>query len=244
MKIKFYLLVFAFVSSYQFSNCQQRSSPNDMIWRIGFDAGGFTTLNGNDVKSLVNNWFTTYGNMYYQEGGFEQFIGGSGIVYMGFNFLKFLEVQPELDYSITSQWANKSIPADLLTIKINDLSPGVSFNFLYKQLQIGAGIYKHYISIRWQDNVSKFSDLWKGNNWGYNLNLGVNFQSKGSFGTSITFVYKNVIIDDFRNSYNDQLLILPEKSSFKLNFSQIELRFGFYFSAKRTYWTQFSNKSK
>lgn len=199
------------------------------LLKIGLD-GGIAYYNPKDVNSLIDNWLNSFGTVVGDKLITEIHLGYSVNGYLAISPLKFFDIRPEFSYNYIPKIFKFEHGSKALDISISSYSPGISANFFLDIWTLGGGLFKYYSQINWNDNENEFNDTWKGDDLGYHVYLGINPKTSSNFGMSITFMYRNIVVEELKNENSQVLKISSEDRNFMLDLIGFEVRIGFYFS--------------
>lgn len=196
--------------------------------KIGGDIG-LSYIDPNDINSLFDYIYNAKGIEIQDEILKGIHFGYSGDVYISIIPFKFFELRPQIEYSNYPYTTIVDKQSDI-NVKILNLKPGISANFIFGKVRIGGELFKYQSIIGWKDDFYHFDETWKGNTQGYNIFIGFNSKSSRHFGWSSTIIYEHAIIDELKNSRYQVINIAENNKNFTLDLSGFRYKLGFYFA--------------
>jgi len=219
-----YMVILILIFANGWLNAQNKSP----FFKFGVEAG-VGIFEPDDINQLIDTWLHEQFEIVEIQGDTKvrPEINLSG--YLSFALIKYLELRIEMEY-LYALTLFDSFDSDDLNITITNYNPGISVNLKFDILQFGGGIFKYFSKIKWEDNVFNFTDTWKGDNYGYHINVGLNRQLSSHIGFSSIVFYRKIIIEELTNENNQVLHLIPEKRNFNLDLSGFVLRLGLYYT--------------
>ncbi len=230
----FIILLHSFVSGQKSDTLSKNQRTPHKFFKIGLE-GGIIYTDPKDVNTSIESWVNSIGSSTRGKLYQDIHIGLVANGYIALTPVKFLDIRPEFEYSYIPKSFKFDYGSKALDIGISSYSPGISVNFLLGVWRLGGGFFNYYCNIKWEDFQNDYSDTWKGDNFGYQVYGGINPKTKSNVGMSINFVYRNIVIEELRNSNNQVVMEEGEDRNFKLDLSGFEFRLGLYYKFLRVW---------
>lgn len=202
-------------------------SSNHQFLRFGVQ-GGIGVIEPHDLNSLLKRWLDYQRIEYDTQEDLWKRPGIDGSCYIGLMPLSFIEIRPEVGYFISPKEMTVMIDNNDLSILMQWWKAGVGLNLAAGPFQIGAGYFKFFSEIGWDDEVLNYSDIWRGETFGYEYNLGLNKMFTTHFGIDAIIIYRNALIEEMHNKDGFILHYLSSGRKFELDLTGYAIRCGLF----------------
>jgi len=226
-----------FLVSFFCSNYLTAQENQYNIIKFGIKANGGIT-DTNQLNSIRDYWFERVveesnaeltGDLmsfpYNIEYGYQPFL-----IVRPFNFLQ-IGIKIDFTYSkLAAKFQNPLSKQEFeLNIKTKSYLPGVFTYLTLGKYEIGGGIFHSYTNIHLNDGFFGYKDTWYSEGNGYELGLGYSSTKEKHIGFTMGIKYRNLNIDDFKDSFNREVIYSGSQENLSLKMSGFIIEMGLYF---------------
>ncbi len=188
--------------------------------------GGGGLLTPDDVSDLVDAWIGDQPDVVNLAGDTRHWFSVPFGVSFSIKAASWLDVRPEFGMEWIPLYLLSSGEDGDLRSTIWTYSPGISLLAASGAFRFGLGIQRCYAEVHWTDEVSDFSEVWRGNDFAYSVTIGFEKRFRRHFGWSSVVTYRWLLVDPVRTPHGERLWNRAEERNFRLDLSGFSLRGG------------------